>query len=191
MNRRTVLVSAMLLVASIPCLPQPASTVPVPAQLGAAHTAFLGSGSAPGGGPKASLITQMVYSSVYRSLSSGPYHLVGAPAEAELSLVISTDGGIVDVINGSSINSAFLRLDIYDTKTHSLLWALGEPVAGAFREKTFQKNVDESAVALRNELKILAAGNIPGNTSADTQADPASAPEPKSTKTRFSDQGKK
>jgi hypothetical protein len=181
MKHRITLISSVLLISSLPLSAQSPATIPAPSQLGTAHTAFLASGSAPGAGPREFLIAQMVYASTYKSLSSsGQYRLVGAPADAEMSMVISTNITISDVINGGSLNSAFIRLEIFDVKTHTLLWALDEPIQGAFREKTFQKNVDESIAALMNDLKTLASGVIPG--------DPTAAPKPEPTKTRLSNE---
>ena len=154
-----ILIVALLFQAAPPLSAQSANAVPVPSQFATARTVFLASGSAPGSGTHEVLIARMVYSSFYRSLSTaGRYHLVSAPADADLSMVISAD----------SLNEPSLQLDIYDIKTHTLLWTLDEPLLGAFREKTFQKNIDKTVAALMNDLKSLASGEVPGG--------PATAP---------------
>jgi hypothetical protein len=182
MKHRITAISLFLLISSISVSAQSPSPIPAPSQFATAHTAFLASGSAPAAGARQALVAEMVYSSLYRSLSaSGQYHLLAAPADAELSMIISTEMFVSDATNGSSIPYPYLRLEIYDTKTHALLWALDEPLQGAFREKTFEKNVDEAVASLAADLKTLAAGSIPG--------DPSTATVP--TKTRFSDEGKK
>jgi hypothetical protein len=179
---RITAISLGMLISSMSLLAQSPGTVPVPSQLATAHTAFLASGSAPGAGRYEPLIAQMVYTSFYKSLSAaGQYHLVGGPADAELSMVISSQSHVSAVTNGSSFDANFIRLEIYDIKTHTLLWAIDEPLEGAYREKTFQKNVDKSIAALISDLKTLAGGALPGDS--DT-------PKPEPTKTRFSDEGK-
>lgn len=180
MNLRAALItSTMLLVTSAAIAQTPA---PVPTQLATVRTIFLASGAAPGGGHETA-IAQIVYSSTYHALSAaGRYHLAGTPAEAELSMIVSTQSSS-NVFNGDSIGGPFIRLEIYDIKTHTLLWALDEPVNGAFREKTFQKNVGESIAKLMDDLKTLASGTIPGDLTTN--------PKPEPTKTHLSDEGKK
>lgn len=157
-----VLVAALLVQTALPLSAQPTSAVPVPAQFATAHTVFLASGAAPGTGGKEVLIAQMVYSTFYRSLSAaGRYRLVSAPADAELSMAISTQDAISGVMQGDSVDELFLRLEIFDVKTHTLLWVLDEPLNGAFREDTFQKNVDKSVAALMSDLNSLASGAVP------------------------------
>ena len=187
----STLAIAILLLATLPLFAQTPAT-PVPSQFATAHTAFLASGSAPGAGGRERLIAQMVYTSAYNSLSTaGRYHLVSMPADAELSMVISAESRIFDVSSGSSSDSIFLRLEIYDIKTHTLLWALDESVNGAFREKTFQKNVDQSVAALMDDLNALANGTIPGATTSPkpepSKTNPTSS-KPEPTKTRLSDE---
>jgi len=164
---------AVLMLAALPLCAQVPAAVPVPSQFATAHTAFLASGSAPGSGRNERFIAQVVYSSVYKSLSTaGHYHLVSAPADAELSMVVSTQSHVSDVMGGDSPFEALLRLEIYDVKTHTLLWALDEQINSMFREKTFQKNVDQSVAALMVDLNALASGSVPGDTTP-TKAEPS------------------
>jgi hypothetical protein len=65
------------------------------------------------------------------------------------------------VTSGSSTQSPYVRLRVYDPKTHALLWEIDELLSGAFRRATMQKNIDESVAALAADLKTLAAGNLP------------------------------
>jgi len=184
MKHRITLIALIMLISSMNLSAQTLAPIPAPSQFATARTAFLASGSAPAAGPRQALVTQMVYSSFYRSFSAmGKYRLVTAPADAELSMVLSTDSFVSDTTNGNSFASPYLRLEIYDTKTHTLLWTLDEPIEGAFREKTFQRNIDDSVAALIGDLKTLASGNIP--------ADPVTNPRPEPTKKRFSNEGKK
>lgn len=182
MNFRIAIIALNLCMACTRLHAQSADAVTVPSQFATAHTAFLASGSAPGVGGRETLIAQMVYSSLFKSLSSaGQYHLVRTPADAEFSMIISANAQVSTVLNGSSIDAAYLRLEVYDVKTHTLLWALDEPIQGAFREKTFQKNVDESVALLTNDLKQLASGDVPADAAPST---------PQPTKTRFSSEKK-
>jgi len=128
-----------------------------------------------------------VYASVYAALAKSHYQLVSTPSDAELSLVISTDEQVSDATHGNSVGFSFLRLEIYDTKTHTLLWTVEEPIEGAYREQTFRKNVDKSAATILNDLNLLATGKIPG----ETDANQSTTTQPTTTKTRFSDEGKK
>jgi hypothetical protein len=108
-------------------------------------------------------------------------------------MIVSTQSHVSSVSGGDSFNAFFLRLEIYDVKTHTLLWALDESVNGAFREKTFQKNVDQSVAALMVDLNALANGTIPGTATSpkveptDANSEPTKSSS-KSTKTRLSDE---
>ena len=169
MNYRIAIISLSLFMACIKLDAQSADAVPVPSQFATAQTAFLASASAPGVGGRETLIAQIIYSSLYKSLSSGgQYRLVSAPADSELSMIISAHAHVSSVVNGSSFDATYLRLEVYDVKTHTLLWALDEPIQGAFRQKTFQKNVDKSIASLNNDLKQLASGAVPGDAASST-----------------------
>jgi len=190
---KSILTVAMLLIAALPLTAQAPAAVPVPSQFATANTVFLASGSAPGRGENEPIIAQMVYRSVYKSMSAtGRYKLVSTPADAEISMVISTQSRISSLLNGTPIYAIFLYLEIYDIKTHTLIWVLDEPVEGASREKTFQKNVDQSVAALMVDLNALADGKIPGDTTlpksepAKTNLTP-SIPRSGTAKTRLSD----
>lgn len=159
----------------------------VPSQFTTGHTVFLASAGAPGLGGHEKQIAAIVYTAFYKALSTtGHYHLVENPSDADLAMNISTQSRISDVTNGSSVDSAYLRLEIYDVKTHILVWTINEDVQGAFREKTFQHNVDATIAALMDDLNALANGNLPGDT-GPAKSQPA---KPQPTKARLSDEGK-
>lgn len=160
---------------------------PVPSQLATAHTVFLASAGAPGSGGDEKPIAEMVYTTFYNALSAAHrYQLVDAPATADLSMTIGARSGI-DVTNGNSSDRAYLHLEIYDIKTHTLVWAIDEGLQGAYREKTFQHNVDTSVAALIDDLNNLANGKLPGDA-ATSKSQPTKRSQP--TKTRFSNDGK-
>jgi hypothetical protein len=136
------------------------AAAPVPSQFATAQTVFLASAGAPVGGTKEKLMVNMVYSGMYDALTSlKQYRLVTAPADADLSMEVSVVVA-VGAVNGT-FNNVVLRLVVRDTKTHALLWTLDEPLDGAFREKTFQRNVDSAATKITADLKSLAEGKEP------------------------------
>ena len=175
---RKLAIAVSLLCATIPLSGQTL----VPSQFATAHTVFLASAGAPGSGGREKQIAEMVYTTFYKALSAtGRYQLVENPSNSDLAMNISTQSRISDVTNGSSVQTAYLRLEIYDVKTHMLVWTINEEVQGAFREKTFQHNVETAVAALMDDLKTLANGNLPGDTGPDKS-------QPK--KARLSDEGK-
>lgn len=137
-----------------------AQTAAVPSQFATAQTVFLGAAGASSGGTKEKLMVNMVYSGMYDALTSlKQYRIVTAPADADLSMEVSAVV-TVGAVNGT-FNSVVLRLVVRDTKTHALLWTIDEPLNGAFREKTFQRNVDSAAKEIAADLKSLAEGKEP------------------------------
>ncbi|HEX4030600.1 MAG TPA: hypothetical protein VHX20_09570, partial [Terracidiphilus sp.] len=100
-------------------------------------------------------------------------HLVSTPTDADLSMVVT--------LRPSPSGEGYLNLEIFDTKTHSLLWVLDEPIKIATLEKTFIKNAQASAQLFLADLDILANGKIPGYVLP---------PPPPPTKARLSQEGK-
>lgn len=140
---------------------QSPSTIPVPTQFASAQSAFLGCAGAPALGYKEKVGANIIYESMYRALAAQKqYQLTATPASAELTMevtiVLTTTG-----VSSDSSNAASLQLTIRDQKTHSILWVLDEPVQGAFREKSFQHNVDNATAQIIDDLKLLAGGKEP------------------------------
>jgi hypothetical protein len=168
---------ALLLAAGTAIFAQAAPPVPVPSQFATAKTAFLASAGSAAVSAREKDAVSMLYTSMYRALlSAKTYQLTSAPADAELSMTLSLESAATDVTNGNSFVYVFVRLSVFDTKTHALLWNIDEPIKGAFREKSFLKNVDDATSRVLADLKALAAGNIPSDTTSS------------STKTRFSEE---
>ena len=179
MSLRTTLMTSAFLVAALGLSAQTPVRVPVPVQLTTAKTIFLAKGSTAGAGGFEPVMAEMAYTSVYKALNmAGRYELQPRPAGAELSMVISVQNYVSSASGGSSFGTNFLRLEIYDTATHALLWTLDEPV-NYFNKK----DVGGGVTALMDDLKTLAAGTIPGS--------PDDTSKPESTKTRLSDKRKK
>ena len=164
-NRRTSLFLFHLASFSMLCtLPLAAQTAPTPASIGSAQSVFAASAGAPELRTREKEAVSWMYDSLFQQLNAwGKYKVVTKPADADLALEISLQVSFSDVTNGSSIRSAFMKLDIRDRSTHALLWTLDEPIRGAFREKTFQKNINDTMTHLIDDLKALAAGHQPGD----------------------------
>ncbi len=143
MTLRTAFVAFTLLVA--PLLVRAQSPVPVPSQFATAKTVFLASASAPGFSNEKNT-SAAIYNTVYRSLAAaGRYRLVPTPAEADLSMVLT-------------IKEQILSLDIYDVKTHTLLWVIDEPI---FLPTI--KNLQASALLFAADLNTLANNKLPAD----------------------------
>ncbi len=141
-----------------------AQTAPVPSQLQTAKTAFLSAGGAPVLGNKANLVNNLDYQVMYKALTDDRrYRLVATPAEADLSMEVS-----IFYVPGQ-FSSASLRLTIRDAKSQALLWIIDEPVDGAYRQKTFEKNLDKACEKVIIDLKAL-GNSIPPQPAPNTPA---------------------
>jgi hypothetical protein len=150
---RQISFSAVLIFLSVGLPAQTPQDTPVPADFATKQSAFIASAGSLWLAPKEKLLVSMVYDSFYRQLNTwNRYKITASPNDADLAFEIS----IQDISD-----QAYLRLNIRDIKTHALLWTLHEHVDGAFREKTFQHNVDVSVGELIEDLKSLAAGKQP------------------------------
>jgi hypothetical protein len=83
------------------------------------------------------------------------YELVASPAEADLVFEIRCTAPIAD-LGKTAIYGPQLGLSIFDTKTRFVLWTFTEPVQGAFRKLTREKNVHQGMESLLAEIKKLA-----------------------------------
>ena len=132
---------------------------PVPAQFATAKTAFLAYAGAPAG---SRITPAMVYPSAFRALNKmGNYSLSATPENADLLMEVSVGVQYSSVSSGSSTQTPYVRLVLYDRKTHALLWEIDEMLGAAFREASMQKNIDQSMAALAADLKALAMGKLP------------------------------
>jgi hypothetical protein len=130
---------------------------PLPAQIVNAKSVFI-SNTAPDGMP--SLILQNFgepnrpYDQLYAAMKSwGRYVLAGSPADADLVLEIHFTRS---VYTGGLGEGAEFYLSIIDAKTHFVLWTVVEPVKGAVRKVSWEKNIDASVDALVNDMKVIA-----------------------------------
>jgi hypothetical protein len=129
---------------------------PLPAQIVNAKSVFI-SNTAPDGMP--SLMLQNFgepnrpYDQLYAAMKSwGRYLLAGSPADADLVLEIHFTRS---VYTGGLGEGAEFYLSILDAKTHFVLWTLVEPVQGAVRKVSWEKNIDASVSELVNDMKVI------------------------------------
>jgi hypothetical protein len=134
----------------------PVTPGPVPAQIASAKSVFI-SNTAPDGMP--SIILEKFgepnrpYGQLYAAMKTwGRYELASAPGDADLVLEIHFMRS--DYTGGVGEGAEFY-LSILDAKTHFVLWTLVEPVEGAVRKVSWEKNIDASVNALVNDLKML------------------------------------
>lgn len=156
---------AMYAFLAIALLPTPFSggqqveTAPIPLQIITAKKIFISNG----GVDNAALAafkragdTNEPYNRFYAAMKSwGRYELVASPADADLVFEIRFTAPIAD-FGKTAIYEPQLGLSIFDTKTHFVLWTFTEPVQGAFRKVTWEKNVNQGMESLLAEIKKLA-----------------------------------
>jgi hypothetical protein len=138
----------------------PVPAAPVPAQITAAKKVFIANAGLDNysldlfkraGEPEGA------YNRVYAAVKDwGRYDLVASPAEADLILEVRFIVQLENCSANVSRHFAQLQLSVLDSKTHFLLWTIGEPVEGAFRKATFQKNVGQGVANLVDHMKKLA-----------------------------------
>ena len=99
------------------------------------------------------------YNWFYTAMKSwGRYELVRSPSDADLVFEISFAAPLIDA-DKMPTYGPYLRLEILDAKTHFVLWTIVEPVDGAYRKATWEKNLTAGMTNLVSELK-----NISGET---------------------------
>jgi hypothetical protein len=155
--QRTVGVVLIALTLSPLLLAQSPNTVPqapVPSQIITAKRVFVSNTSSDGvsagyfwkiGGP------QRPYDEFYAAMKNwGRYELVSAPADADLVFEIRF-GEPVGILGAPCV------ISILDAKTHFTLWTLVEPMQGALRTKTWEKNFTQGMTKIVEDLKKLSA----------------------------------
>lgn len=129
---------------------------PVPEQIVNAKSVFI-SNTAPDGMPSDILEhfgePNRPYDQLYTAMRAwGRYELADSPEPADLVMEIhfmrsNATGGLGE--------GAEFYLSILDTKTHFVLWTLVEPVKGAVRKVSWEKNIDDSVDRLVSDLKMM------------------------------------
>jgi hypothetical protein len=95
------------------------------------------------------------YNQFYVAMKSwARYELVDNPTDADLVLEIRFAAPIASASEPLAY-APQIGLSIVDAKSHFTLWNFVEPVAGAFRRATWDKNFNEGMTNLIDDLKRL------------------------------------
>jgi hypothetical protein len=98
------------------------------------------------------------YNSFYSALQGwGHWQLVGSPSEADLVLVVRFTAPLAP---GPGY-SPQVEVTLLDAKSRFPLWTLTQPVEGAFRKATWEKNYNDGIAALMSQLRALIAAPAP------------------------------
>lgn len=129
---------------------------PIPHEIVTAKSVFI-SNTAPDGMPSDILERfgepNRPYDQLYSAMKSwAHYELAGSPQDADLVLEIHFTRSYA---TGGLGEGAEFYLSILDAKTHFVLWTLVEPVEGAVRRVSWEKNIDDSVDRLVNDLKAI------------------------------------
>lgn len=125
---------------------------PVPSQILAAKKVFIANGGLEGFVSSDAYIggQDRGYNQFYETFQkSTRFQLVATPAEADLVLEISTR-----IASDAQSN---LRLTIYETKSHYVLWRMDSLIEIAARQVTFKRNFDTAVTRLASNFEKLAA----------------------------------
>jgi len=96
-----------------------------------------------------------LYNQFYAAMKSwGRYDPVSAPADADLVFAIHFTAPLSDCGKLASYEPQ-IELSFLDSRTHFALWTFTEPVQGAYRKSTWNKNFSEGMASLMNDLKSL------------------------------------
>lgn len=138
----------------------PSATAPVPIQITNAKRIFISND-----GADAVILAaynradqpDQAYNQFYAAMKSwGRYELVAAPADADLVFEIRFVAPMSDCGKALTYEPQ-LQLTIADVKTHFTLWMLTEPVKGALRRATWDRNVVQGVSSLLQDIRKLAA----------------------------------
>jgi hypothetical protein len=134
------------------------ATAPMPTAIQTAKRVFLGNAGVDGNSIptfRNSGDVNQPYNWFYVAMKNwGRYELVGSPADADLVLEISFAAPLVGADKLSTF-APYLRLELLDAKTHFLLWTIVEPVEGAYRKATWEKNFNTGVTNLVSNLKNI------------------------------------
>ncbi|MGC2618746.1 MAG: hypothetical protein WA414_06850 [Acidobacteriaceae bacterium] len=166
------LLSSLAFLAAAPLVAVPAvsaqqapAAAPIPAPILSAHTVFLANGGADRASiesfKKAGQVNEP-YASVYAALESwGHWQLVPSPEAADLILTVRFTAPVDGYSKGVPFYEPQLDLTLTDTKTHTQLWVLTQPVDSALRKATWDKNYAEGVAGLITQLKTLTTSAAP------------------------------
>jgi hypothetical protein len=129
---------------------------PVPELIVNAKSVFI-SNTAPDGMPSDILEKfgepNRPYDQLYAAMKTwGRYQLASSPGDADLVLEIHFTRSYY---TGGLGEGAEFYLSILDTKTHFVLWTLVDPVEGAVRKVSWERNIDTSVDRLMSDLRVM------------------------------------
>ncbi len=142
---------------------------PIPPALTTAKTVFVSNAGAENYGRlRFSGDPDRAYTEFYAALkATGDYTLVADPAQADLVLelrLVSFGTFDSDVQYGTFNSDPELRLVVYDTKSHYLLWTITRPVGLSARTKAADKNFDSVLSDVLNQfLQITGKSPAPAH----------------------------
>ena len=150
---------ALGLTASFLAAQQSKEAAPIPAQIISAQKVFISNAGVDGmalAAFKREGEPDKHYSQFYAAMKAwGRYELVADPGDANLVFEIRFTAPISGCDKLTSYAPQF-GLSILDAKTHFAIWTLIEPVQGAYRKGTWDKNFNLGLTALMTDLKKLA-----------------------------------
>jgi len=137
---------------------QKQSAAPIPSLIIAANKVFISNA----GADSISLAAfrragdpDQLYNQFYAAMKSwGRYDPVSAPADADLVFAIRFTAPLSDCGKLATYEPQ-IELSFLDSRTHFALWTFTEPVQGAYRKSTWNKNFSEGMASLMNDLKSL------------------------------------
>jgi hypothetical protein len=162
-TKATIAALAVMLFSALAMFAQeakPVAAAPVPSQITSAKKVFVSNA-----GVDAIVLNTFrrlgdpdrPYNQFYAAMKEwGRYELVSSPADADLVYEIRFTAPITDTGKITSFAPQY-GVTIVDAKTHFTLWTLGEPVEGAFRKATFERNLNTAMNGLMENVRKLAA----------------------------------
>ncbi len=150
----------------------PIPTAPVSTEFATAKTIFVtnaGGNTVPYKGVD---FAEDSYNALYQQLKTwNHYQLVATPADADLTLELSTQTLLGNIGNEASVDLVYLQCIVRDTRTHALLWTINQPIKIAFRTPAEETNIQDAIRRTIESLKDLAAGHQPNPKPAPKRDD--------------------
>jgi hypothetical protein len=133
-------------------LAQQTFVAPVPTEILAAKKIFISNGGTDSFSPAERYTSEAyrAYNQLYGALQkSARFQLVSTPAEADLVIEVSTQVAVKAQDR--------VRLTIYETKSHYILWRLDSWVRLSLRRATSDQNFDAAVTKLASDFEKLAS----------------------------------
>jgi len=155
LKRQALQFVGLMLLAASPLSAQTAASVPLPAQLATAHTAFISNA-----GGSINSLSQQAYVIFYRSLLGWKhFQLTSNPADADVILELSSVPH--EVANHTlATGSPQLILNIRDVKTQTILWSFTELIEGKSPiALVADKDISDASARLITDMNTLLASS--------------------------------